>query len=308
MAKPVNFEITKTSDLDVALKMISFPVNRIETTFSFKEKTFLTGNEAIVRADLNLIYFGEVSKSYKLITHEQAFNSAILAFQKTKVPFELKTVALDKDGAKMMARFQFKKPYRITSRPKDIVSPQLVLINSYDGETALGFDLGSERESCLSIAGSDLKARFMHFGTKADPDQIALSAIEALNAFEHKIVPHYQKMASIEITQTMAEHAVIAATESNTIPKRIAEFAMDCVTNDRFKMEGFDHPSVWTLFNAFTWTSTHQLNGSPTRQREIEHKIAREFKDAGSSLLDRANRLDKNQIAEWTQKILTEAA
>lgn len=307
MAKPTEYQVVETHDINEARKLISFPVARKQIAWLDESGPIEMKREVIVRED-NKLAFEVLSKGYRFVKHEDAFDAAILGLQNLGVAFELKQISLDRGGARMYARFQFEKTYPIIKGVDlpgglDLVQPELTLNNSYDGDLSLGFDLGSLRRVCMNLAQAkvmDVRARFMHLGNSASPEKLQSAAQEAIKTFEERIVPLYKKMADHEISKDLATRAVVAALLKGVLPVKLGRFAIHCVTSEKaFEREKNLKRSAWTLFNAFSWILTHKfVDGSPSRSKELQQKLATAFRDGGVQLLKSAEKVTQKEISQ----------
>jgi hypothetical protein len=295
-----NYKVLETEDRNSAINAVSFPVSRSPMTFNHDGQVVETQREAIFRLDgeEGPTILGYTSPDYKLIPHADVLQAAFEGMDNVGMPFALKNVSLDRNGAKMMAQFQIMKPYQITPGNKgDTLFPVLTLVNSYDGLNAMTLELESWRLVCLNLARSavkDVSQRFIHAGG-ASPEALLTTAQLALESFENKLVPFYQNLASIEVTKELAVKAVAVAVKQKAIPMNIASMAKHCVESERAEAEGIKR-TAWAMYNGFTWaTSRRGEELSPLRHREVRNNIAKLFADGGVELLKQASQLDEDE-------------
>lgn len=304
-----NYKILNTEDKNAAIEAVTFPVGRSRMAFTHEGQSVETQRDAIFRLDGSEgpEILGYTSPEYKLIPHADALQAAFEGMDRVGMPFALKNVSLDRNGAKMLAQFQVMKPYQITpGNSGDVLYPVLTLVNSYDGLNALTLDLESIRLVCLNLAKSavkDISQRFLHVGG-ADPEGLLKTAQLALENFDTKLVPFYRQLAQVEVSKELAVKAVAVAVKEQVIPANVASFAKHCVDSDRADAEGIKR-TAWAMYNAFTWaTSRRGEELSPLRHREIRNNVSKLFADGGKTLLQRAAEMP----AEETAKLLEKAA
>lgn len=303
-----NYRTLDASSREKALEQVDFAVERAKLHFTLPQKP--EGGLGIVESEREAIYkygdegqpeiLGYASPDYKLIKHRDALEAMFQGLDKTGIPFNLKSLQLDRNGAKMFAQFELLKPYEITPAKGDILNPVLTGVNSYDGNNALGWDLESVRLVCMNLARcavKDFSQRFLHTGS-ADPQKLVEIAAKALDSFETKLIPMYRQLATVDVTKEMAIKSVAVAVKQGAIPLNVASFAKHCVDSDNAAREGIKL-TAWAMYNAFTWASTKRGGEtSPQRAREIRGNIAKLFQDGGSDLLKQASLMPAEKVAE----------
>lgn len=291
---------TKIVSKDAAFNRVTFPVLREKMLVNINGQETSTDREAVIRTDGDKpVILGYVSPDYNLITHTEALEAAFTAMDNMGVDYELASLHLDRNGAKMYAQFKFLKQYDITKG--DVLNPVLTLVNGLDGYNALGFDLESIRLVCLNLARSamkDVSQRFMH-SRSADPAQLASIASKSLEQFEARIIPMYRNLAATSVTKELSVKAIAVAVQDGAVPLNVANFAKHCVESDRaIDIEGVNR-SMWSLFNSFTWASTKRgADLSPTRDREVRAGISKLFADGGLDLMKRAEVIQMDKVNE----------
>jgi hypothetical protein len=294
MPKPAKeYIILNTADPKEALEAISFPIIRVPLTCEIEGKKIELPKEAIFR-EKPLAYYETLSPGYAVIKHETAFRAMMMALR--AFAWRLRRVSLDQEGAQMTARFTIDETHAVGEN--DIVCPEVYLTNSYNTATALTLHLGCFRQTheTVALCSGDFKSRWMHLGNKADPDELKIAIESALRDFKQTVVPTYEKMAAMSLTDLQAIEVIITAVKKDILPAKWAKYAID-----RIKKENQPN-SMWSVFNALTWATTHGFKGTPTRLMEIQQKIARHFKDGGTSFLEHKPEIKPEEVEKWLQK------
>jgi hypothetical protein len=298
-----NYRTLDSTNREKALEQVDFAVHRAPMKFNLNaDEAFETEREAIFKMGDSgkPEILGYASPDYKLIKHREALDAMFQGLDRTGIPFNLKSLQLDRNGAKMFAQFELLKPYEITKAKGDILNPILTGVNSYDGGNSLGFDLESVRLVCMNLARcavKDFSQRFLHT-SGADPQRLVEIAAKALDSFETKLVPMYRELATVDVTKELAIKSVAVAVKDGAIPMNVASFAKHCVDSDNAAREGIKL-TAWAMMNAFTWASTKRgMETSPQRAREIRGNIAKLFQDGGKDLLKRAALMPSEKVAE----------
>jgi hypothetical protein len=297
-----NYRTLDSSDRDNALAQVDFKVQRSPLTFVGPTGSLeKTERDTIYRVDDGKVQvLGYASKDYKLVPHVQALDAMFNGLDKTGIPYQLKSLQLDRNGAKMFAQFELMKPYAITEAKGDVLNPILTGINSYDGGNSLGFDLESVRLVCMNLARcavKDFSQRFLHT-SNVNPDNLVKIAAQSMSAFENKLVPLYRELARIDVTKELAIKAVAVAVTQGAIPMNVAGFAKHCVDSDVAAKEGIKL-TAWAMYNAMTWASTKRGDEtSPSRARDIRNGISKLFADGGKDLLKQASLISEDKVNE----------
>jgi hypothetical protein len=303
-----NYKVLETEDQQAAIQAVTFPVTRARMNFTHNGQNMETERDAIFRLDgqEGPQILGYASPEYKLVPHADVLQAAFEGMNNVGMPFSLKNVSLDRNGAKMMAQFQVMKPYQITPGNKgDVLYPVLTLVNSYDGLNALSLELESMRLVCLNLAKSavkDVSQRFLHVGG-VSVEGLLQTAQMALENFENKLVPFYRQLGQTEVSKELAVKAVAVAVKEKVLPLNVASFAKHCVESDRAEQEGIKR-TAWAMYNGFTWaTSRRGGELSPLRHREIRNNVAKLFADGGTNLLKQASEIEDAEITKVFERI-----
>ena len=228
--------------------------------------------KAIVDLDTGNI-FSIVSKSYKLIRHEDAVEQVDTEICKTSGlgKFHASTEFYN-DGARMRRTYCFYER-EVAIKPNDTVNPQLILFNSYDARWAFVVLLGAFRVVCsngLVIGKKFLHLRKRHF---YDFKQIDLNeqVATALIRFMHQ-TEQWKRWS----TQKLAEKNYIKIMRMMNFGVNAKEEIADRLKQETEKTQGNGVPMItaWIFFNILTWYITHR-SVSLNHKVELEKRLRR---------------------------------
>jgi len=247
-----------------------------------------TDFKATVRADTNEP-LGVVSSRYSVIQNNDLVNSVEDAFRDLGLKDYSRQIFVEKGGARMFARYDFKE---ITYRLKNVgdeVGFRMTLQNSHDKSLTSNFELGILRLVCkngMVRPNSEFKISKIHMGI-IDLSDIEASVINAAKAFP-KLIEVFDKMSTVDISQDQG-HLIL----QNMVGQRLL--------SDRLKVQianVWDKPTykedrgrnLFNLYNASTEVLSHQVEEKSYQlSNKVNHRIA-------STLIEASN--DKTRFEE----------
>jgi len=229
-----------------------------ETNYDFPvrlEKIYTAGGveaprvRAVVRAD-TAAPISVVSDQYKLITHADALHVTqgfMSRFGDVKPVYNL-----EKDGARLLATYTFKNQLITVPKVNDTVALRITVINSYDRATSLTYKIGAMVLRCLNgmtAPRGEFDLRFRHTTGLEDivlpePDLV----FDAFNAAGRS----WQRMSEDEISPRKRSFIIEQAMSLQVVSKK------SMVVN---QAEYDSSTTMWALYNAFTYSITHQFRG-----------------------------------------------
>lgn len=251
----------------IDLKDVQFDVVRKPL---FTEDGLAANKDAIVRKDTGAM-LGVVGKTYPLMEHKTALGSVTEAVKTLGDGFELKKLCVTGNGAKMFAHLEGKREYDISSGVRkvgDLIRPVLILINSINGSTKLGFKIGAMRLVCLNgmtsaITMANISVRHT---SGVNFDEVLSRGAEALQTFEHRSIPKWQHMM---VTPVNREFAIKQLSDKrlgipDAVNKRVIELHREESTE-----------TLWDLYNQYTHFLTHEYRGNEERRQFISGAVER---------------------------------
>ena len=238
-----------------------FPVSEYPAIFADKDNREFdgTGHKFIVRDDTNEI-LSCMTNEYKLVTNEEIMKVAEPVLKSCKAT--LREAKVLQDGKKTQWRYVI-RGINVPIGEGDVVCPEIIIKNSYDGSWELGIIAGAFRLVCENgmIIGIILDR-------KSNRHSIYNPNIENI---EEMIVETVEKTADV----FKEDFTMLKDTKVDKIHiKKLVEMIPTNV------MEGFvqylcaHKPyNYWDLFNAATWVNTHYMNRNNTTTHKFEEQI-----------------------------------
>lgn len=271
--------------------MVSFPVLRLPVFCEHKGQRIALEREAILRGD-TLDPYETLSSGYSFIPHLSALDAMEQALEGYKA--RLVRLSLEQNGAAMAAR------YRLTEKSQKIgeeeVSPEIVLLNSYNGSTALGVNLETFHSRNKTHASTNFRVRWMHLGNEANAGEIKKAVESALRHFEEKTIVFYQKLLRNSLSSKATVGMAIVATIRGVLSKKLGKRTISRIVSHSAK-------NAWDLMNAFLYPIHHDFECTPDRKIELQMKILYVFNDAGNQLLTASKQIKEEDLREWTTKV-----
>lgn len=214
-----------------------------------------------------------MSKDYNLLHHEDAIKQVDTEISKTSGlgKFTISTEFCN-DGGRMRRTYCFYER-KVAIGPNDLVSPELILFNSYDTKWAFMALLGAFRVVCsngLVVGKKFLHLRKRHF---YDFKQIDLNEQVASALIRFKDQAEQWKRWS---TQTLAEKSYFNIMRIMNFGSNAMEEISDRLNQEAEESQGGSFPTItlWAFFNTLTWYITHRTV-SLNHQVEIERRLRR---------------------------------
>ena len=210
------------------------------------------GFVAVQRQDTGEV-FAFHREGYRLISNADVFPAFEDALQRSGLDLDRMTVrdSLSHGGARTVRHYRF-PAYQTEVQVGDLVALQLKVVNSYDGSLAFSSLVSGHRLVCLNgMVVGDRFAQTYGRHTKGFDIAHAVSQLQqALTVFEHTVA-RWQHWTQRVITDADAESIFTALPQSH---ERLVLRLMGYWHRERRELG----PTVWALFNAATYWSTHQ--------------------------------------------------
>jgi len=228
-----------------------------------------TDKEAIVRNDTNAV-IGVVSTGYNLLEHKTALVSVAASIEKLEKGFHLTKVTTSGDGAKMFATLEGREEFDMGLERKvgDLIRPQLILVNSVDGSTKLGFKIGALRLVCTNgmVRGETFSSIFVKHTSGVDFDDVMNQGAAALNYFHSNILPTWRSLTQTYVNK---QFGILRLSDKRVgIPDKVNNRVIE-VTKE------VDTMTLWSLYNHYTYHLTHEYQGSEERRIYLNGAVER---------------------------------
>lgn len=246
----------------------------------------LRGEESGANPLLDVIYketddkvLGVLPTSQFIISHDEAIEKVETAIKELGIEPKIGDFKLLKNGSKLFVHYQLlrdaEKVWVDDEGRDDVLIPEFILRNGYDGKTSFGVDYGFYRQICSN------GARALVFGQKssrkAQMGDVDVEVImTGLRQFIGK-VPEFlwakcMKMTAlnVDINLPVQLRAQLLGHMSN---KLLEEYDVK-VGLEKEKKGG--EITEWALFNILTYLTTHRV-GSYSRRRELQQIVAKKF-------------------------------
>lgn len=219
------------------------------------EKVYTAGGveaprvRAVVRGDTKTP-ISVVSDQYKLITHHEAL-SVTKGFMQRFGDVE-PNYHVEKDGARMLATYTFKNHTIKVPKVDDVVALRITVINSYDRATSLNYKIGAMVLRCLNgmtVPKGFYELRFRH-----------TTGLEDITLPEPDLVFDGFRNAGKE-WNALAEQDISSEKRDFIIDQALAMQIVSKQAFDQNKHEYRAATTMWALYNAFTYSITHQFRG-----------------------------------------------
>lgn len=242
----------------IAMEETLFPVKEIPATFmkaEGKKRTLVsgTGHKFIVREDTGDV-LSCMSDEYKVVDNTSVIQSVKKVLKGTGAALqEAKTFS---GGQRTLWKWNFPKT-EVKVNTKDIVNPQLIIQNSYDGTTSLNIMGGAFRLVCLNgltIGNVLTNKKAVHKNSNTEIDKIESSINDTIKMLVNIFETEFPTLVQTPLrTQSIIDTTKI-------IPSQYLEDFTRYVINNNMK-------TYWDLLNACTYVATHTAN----RDRESLH-------------------------------------
>jgi len=238
---------------------------KVEREKLYTTSHIYTGQDALINGSTGNV-LGVVSSKYQVIEHKEVLDSFSKLMEK-RDDIKIQSVRSVKDGAKfyMTAEIDNKISVGILKDGKpDIIKPMLVLSNSYDESTKVGFVAGIWRLVCSNGAYVGIKAINLvrkHLGA-VDFD-FSQGLAEGIDLVERRMMPSIKRM-----TQT-----AIGSPQFELIKKNLPERLIKNIGGEKALIGRTE----WDGYNMFTRHLTHEYKGSFERQMDLNGALVRSF-------------------------------
>ena len=254
-----------------------FPV--IEQPVETDSGLIVPNTRAIVRGDTEEV-IGLVKSAYKVLTHGQALDPVLEAFEKTGEKIH-KSIRTTHNGARMYANLTFPEHQR-SAGGNDNYWPGITVTNSLDGTRKYMTELEILRLVCTN--GMRMPYRIAGFAVghhkNAEWDQQVQKVLEMFEQPEQfewitswNQIPGPSKRDHEAIIESIEE---VVNTDGCKFPVKYAEQVTDYYQNDE---DGF---TVWNFYNAFNSVIEHDIKRSKDkveRARELDTNLFTTFSE-----------------------------
>jgi len=242
----------------VAMEETLFPVKEVPATFmkaEGKKRTLVTGtgHKFIIREDTGDV-LSCMTEEYKVVDNRSVVNKVQKVLRGTQTELvEAKTFS---GGQRAIWKWNFPKT-EVKVNKNDLVNPQLIVSNSYDGSTSVNIMGGAFRLVCLNgltIGNVLTSKKAVHKNSNTSIDQLEDNISRTVGMLVEIFETEFPNLIS---TQLKKSHIIEM---SKLMPSNYLEEFTRYVLNN-------DMNNYWDLLNAATFVSTHSTN----RDRESVH-------------------------------------
>jgi len=214
---------------------------------------------AVIRTDTNQP-LGIISDYYQLIPHKEVLEKSREALLQDKLVFEEK-IDVTQDGSYCLIQYTF-PDVRIEIQKGDIVSLQIIIINSYDASTSLRFLIGALRLVCSN--GLMINERLSHYSQRHTP-KLNINVMQEkfrdlFKYFNGSVVSTMNKMNKSKLSEKTSGRLFEKYEDKKMFPLWLIDNAQT-----RYQK---DSKTVWDFYNSLTYSITHGSGGM-----NIETKI-----------------------------------
>jgi hypothetical protein len=254
--------------------LISSPFPRVEempiTWGEGRDARVADGHKAIVDLGMRKL-FSIVSEKYHLIRHEEAIERVEDAISHTNGLGRYEAIMEFSNGGGRMRRTYRFLEVEIEISPGDVVTPQLLLVNSYDTEWPFMVLLGAFRFVCEN--GLIVGQKFLHLRKRHIYEFGQINVREevgtALKRFEQQS-EEWKGWTEKRLTPNRYEKVIegmkLGAKAREQIRKRMLQEA------DGLDPDEFPILTVWGFYNVLTWHITHNAV-SLNHQVELQGRL-----------------------------------
>ena len=218
-----------------------FPKNANYTEETTKE----TGYKFIMREDTGEI-LSCMTNEYQLVTNQQLYDASIDTLKKVgAVEREVKVLA---DGKRSIMRYVIPN-VKVKVSKNDVVNPEIMLKNSYDGSWEIGIQAGAYRLVCsngmvIGVVLSKKSNKHSIYNPRISelPELIAETIETTANVFKDDFALMLDTKVNKDHVQKLIE----------MIPSNVMEpFIQYLISHSP--------DNYWDLINAATWVNTHHM-------------------------------------------------
>jgi hypothetical protein len=238
---------------------------KVEREKLYTSSHIYTGRDALLNANTGSV-LGIVSDKYQVIEHKEVLGS-FMKLMGDREDVKIQSVRSVKDGAKFYMTAEIDKKVQVgvlRDGSPDIIKPMLVLSNSYDESTKVGFIAGIFRLICSNGAFVGIKAINLVRKHLGEIDfYFSRGLAEGIDLVENRMLPRFQTMVDARIDQPRVE----------LIKQSLPERLIKNVGGDRALLG----QTEWDGYNMFTKHLTHEYKGSFERQMDLNGALVRAF-------------------------------
>jgi len=242
----------------VAMEETLFPVKEVPATFmkaEGKKRTLVTGtgHKFIIREDTGDV-LSCMTEEYKVVDNRSVVNKVQKVLRGTQTELvEAKTFS---GGQRAIWKWNFPKT-EVKVNKGDLINPQLIVSNSYDGSTSVNIMGGAFRLVCLNgltIGNVLTSKKAVHKNSNTSIDQLEDNISRTVGMLVEIFETEFPNLIN---TKLKKRHIIEM---SKLMPSvYLEEFTRYVLNNDM--------NNYWDLLNAATYVSTHSTN----RDRESVH-------------------------------------
>lgn len=245
------------------LSQTYFPVKEVPAVF---QDTHLsldfnkdTGHKFIVREDTGDI-LSCMTDEYKLVTNQEVMQAALPTLKEAGA--SLVEERMFGNGARTIWRWKF--PDSIEIDKGDIVHPEVIIKNSYDGSTTVLLMSGLYRLICsngLVIGKTINQSANRHSIYNPNLDKLPELIYELIVSTKAVIT---QDLHMLLNTKVESNDRVVKIIEM--FPQQVMEDLVNYLSKSKIK-------TYWDLLNACTWVTSHAMNRSNESTFKLENTI-----------------------------------
>lgn len=236
-----------------------------------------SGLDVIVKPSDHKV-LGIISEKQYILPHTAAYEKVKFSLEEANINAKVSTFQLLRNGARFFTHFRIDDAVIDVGKDgkEDLLYPEIILRNAYDGDFTFGLEWGIWRQLCTNGARAlllgDKVTRKMLMGD-TDVDVMVAQVKDFVKIGLPKLGDRIQEMQK-PITNAHAAEDIVEET------RHFIEPHFSSKLQERFEavlLESTDEPvNEWNLFNAVTNVATHDVR-SYNRRRSIELATARRF-------------------------------
>jgi len=245
-----------------------FEVLRLDASVTMPDgsRRSIPKKQALFNAD-NHDYLGSCSPTYNLVKHSHAVELLREAANRTGLDYS-ENHTTTKDGARLFYNLRFDDNKNKIGG--EIIAPQIVMINTYDGSAPFDLDLGAYRFVCSNgmRVGNSLQRTKTKHTSSLNVEDIVKKIELKLNSYTKVFVPFCNALAEYEANQKEGLSIIEGIAEKSKFPERHTKKVIEEWNAPRTDVTG--GRSAWGIYNAFTSVITHQIQ---TESFERGHQL-----------------------------------
>jgi hypothetical protein len=218
-----------------------------------------TGYKFIMREDTGEI-LSCMTNEYQLVTNQQLYDASIDTLRKVgAVEREVKVLA---DGKRSIMRYVIPN-VKVKVSKDDIVNPEIMLKNSYDGSWEIGIQAGAYRLVCsngmvIGVVLSKKSNKHSIYNPRISelPELITETIETTASVFKDDFALMLDTKVNKDHVQKLIE----------MIPTNVMEPFIQYLMSH-------NPDNYWDLINAATWVNTHHMNRAYNSTHQFESQI-----------------------------------